>query len=114
MEKHQEIINILSQCVSACEFCATSCLNEPSVQELKNCIQLDRDCADICSLAIQLLSRDSDQTASIINICADVCAKCAEECERHDHDHCVRCAQACRKCQQSCKDYLNRVAKEVW
>ncbi len=112
MENHRElIIKALSQCVAACEFCATSCLNEPKVKDLSKCIRLDRDCADICSLAIKFLSRNSERATSIVELCVVLCAACAEECERHDHDHCIECAEACRHCEQSCRDYLNRQAK---
>lgn len=112
MENHRElIIKALSQCVAACEFCATSCLDEPSVKDLTKCIRLDRDCADICSLAIKFLSRNSERATSIVELCVVLCAACAEECERHGHDHCIECAEACRHCEQSCRDYLNRQTK---
>ncbi|MBD2729377.1 four-helix bundle copper-binding protein [Nostoc sp. FACHB-892] len=27
--------------------------------------------------------------------CAEACDRCASECEKHDNDHCKRCAQSC-------------------
>lgn len=108
MQKYRELINTLNNCVSACEFCANSCLDEDNVEEMTNCIRLDRDCADICSLAIKFLSRESKRAIHIIGTCADFCAECAEECEKHDHDHCIECAKACRQCEESCKAYLNQ------
>ncbi|ECX3894299.1 four-helix bundle copper-binding protein, partial [Salmonella enterica] len=27
---------------------------------------------------------------------------CAEECARHDHDHCQNCARACSQCADAC------------
>ncbi|HWS20075.1 MAG TPA: four-helix bundle copper-binding protein [Nitrososphaera sp.] len=33
----------------------------------------------------------------------DVCDACAQECQRHEVDHCKRCAQACRSCAEECR-----------
>ncbi|WP_158686517.1 four-helix bundle copper-binding protein, partial [Cronobacter sakazakii] len=30
----------------------------------------------------------------------------AEECGKHDHDHCQRCAEACKKCADACRKML--------
>ena len=108
MKSDRELINELSNCIEACERCAIACLKEDNVKEMVACIRTDRDCADICSLAIKFLGRDSKHTIQIIGICADICAECAEECEKHDHDHCVKCAKACRRCEESCRAYLNQ------
>jgi hypothetical protein len=35
-------------------------------------------------------------------VCADVCHDCAEECGRHDMQHCRDCAVACRRCMEEC------------
>lgn len=109
MNNYEEIIHSLSECVIACETCLASCLEEDNVKQMTECIKLDRDCADTCSLAVQFLSRNSGISKSIIGLCADICAQCAEECEKHDHDHCQKCAEACRKCEETCKTYLDNV-----
>ena len=70
---------------------------------LTRCIQLNRDCANICLTASQLMSRDSDY-GKHLNFCAMICDACAEECEKHKNmEHCKLCAQACRKCAQECR-----------
>ncbi|WP_234568332.1 four-helix bundle copper-binding protein [Rhodohalobacter sp. 614A] len=109
MNNYEEIISALSECITACETCFAACLEEDHVEEMTECIKLDRDCAEMCRLAVQFLSRDSDISQSIIGLCADICAKCAEECEKHDHDHCQKCAEACRNCEEICKIYLDNV-----
>lgn len=108
MKKHRELLNTLTNCIAECENCASSCLEEDNPKALAACIKLNKDCADICNLAIKFLSRDSKKTISAIGICADICAECAKECEKHDHDHCIDCAEACRQCEQSCRAYLNQ------
>jgi hypothetical protein len=32
-----------------------------------------------------------------------VCEACAEECARHDMEHCRACADACRRCADECR-----------
>ncbi|WP_394345089.1 four-helix bundle copper-binding protein [Antarcticibacterium arcticum] len=27
---------------------------------------------------------------------------CAEECAKHDHEHCKKCAQVCNECAEAC------------
>ncbi|WP_373711169.1 four-helix bundle copper-binding protein [Jeotgalibaca porci] len=31
---------------------------------------------------------------------------CADECEKHDHNHCQECAKACRACEEACNAYV--------
>lgn len=109
--ENREFINTLSNCAIACENCASSCLEEENVNMLARCIKLDHDCTEICNLAINYLVRSSENTNSIIELCANICAQCAEECEKHDHDHCTECAEACRNCEESCREFLNAKVK---
>ena len=39
----------------------------------------------------------------MLESCASVCDACADECERHDHDHCKLCAEMCRECARDCR-----------
>ncbi|MDX1640250.1 MAG: four-helix bundle copper-binding protein [Balneolaceae bacterium] len=109
MNPCEEIIHSLSDCVTACEKCLASCLEEENVEKMTHCIKLDRDCSDICSLGVQVLSRQSGVSESIISLCTDICANCADECEKHDHEHCKKCAETCRQCEELCKTYLDNM-----
>ncbi|MHB8898378.1 MAG: four-helix bundle copper-binding protein [Thermoguttaceae bacterium] len=31
------------------------------------------------------------------------CDACADECEKHDMEHCRKCAEACRRCAEECR-----------
>jgi hypothetical protein len=90
-------------CTIACENCATECLHEQDAKMMARCIELDRDCADICALAVRLMARGSEFAARICAVCAEVCDACAQECGKHDNEHCKRCAEACRKCAEECR-----------
>ncbi|MCW9706226.1 four-helix bundle copper-binding protein [Aliifodinibius sp. 1BSP15-2V2] len=104
-QEHQNLINKLSSCLAACEHCADACLSEDNIDAMVECIRIDRDCAEVCALAIKFVSRDSDYASAILDRCADLCSACAEECGKHDHDHCQECAKACRECADACRNY---------
>ncbi|RYZ27588.1 MAG: four-helix bundle copper-binding protein, partial [Chitinophagaceae bacterium] len=56
--KHEALIQTLLDCARACEMCAAACLDEDNVTPMAHCIELDRDCAEICYLGAKLLLRD--------------------------------------------------------
>lgn len=102
-EKHSNLINKLSNCLAACEHSADACLAEDG--DMTDCIRIERDCADVCALAIKFVSRDSNHASDILDLCADLCDACAEECAKHDHNHCQDCAKACHECAEACRNY---------
>ena len=70
---------------------------------MARCIELDRDCADICAMAAILMSRGSEYAKELCALCAKVCRDCGEECSKHQTDHCQECATACMKCAEECE-----------
>ncbi len=96
-------------CAQACIACADACLAEPMVDQLRQCIRLDLDCADLCDTTGALASRRTGANEAVLHatleVCALACARCAEECERHasKHEHCRICAQMCRSCEDACR-----------
>ena len=103
--RFQNAIEILNDCIQACNSCLTDCLLEQELSMLVDCIELDRDCADICSLTVQYLSRDSRFAPEIAKECAMICDACAKECEKHaaDMEHCRVCAEICHRCADECR-----------
>jgi hypothetical protein len=106
-------------CAQACRACAQACLGEKTLHELRNCIQMNLDCADVCfatgDLAIRRVLRkrcleiqeagfDERIMELMFETCSEVCFRCAEECMRHAeyHKHCRKCADVCRCCAQAC------------
>lgn len=69
------------------------------------CIRLDRDCAKICQLTASFIASRSPHADHIIRECEEICRLCAEECGRHEFDHCQQCAKACRECAEACRQY---------
>jgi hypothetical protein len=116
-----ECIDECYACAQACHSCADACLAEEMIDELRQCIRLNLDCADVCELTAKLAARrtgsDEDLIISILDVCAEACIRCAEECSRHAamHEHCRICADACYQCEAACRDALPDVQHpEYW
>lgn len=103
-----DCIEACIDCAQACTACADACLSEDNVAELKRCILLDLDCADLCEVTARLLIRVSPGSeqlrVSTLMACQLACQMCADECEKHQahHEHCRQCAEACRTCAEAC------------
>lgn len=102
-EQNQSLLQALSACVAACEQCAAACLQENEVKMMARCIQVDRDCADICALTARFVARGSEHTGHLLRGCTEICRACGDECARHPMDHCQACAEACRRCEAACQ-----------
>lgn len=102
-QQNQSLLDALNACVAACENCASACLQEDDVKMMAPCIALDRDCSDICALTARLVARGSAHAQHLLRECAEICRQCAEECEKHQHQHCQDCAAACRRCEEACR-----------
>lgn len=95
-----------NDCAVECEHCATACLNEDGVSMLARCIALNRDCADICRLAVVFMARGSEFSSTICGICATICRVCGDECAKHSQmEHCRRCADSCYRCAGQLEQY---------
>ena len=68
----QELVN----CALACESCTTNCLSEHDVTMMARCIQLTRDCADICFLGSTLIMRESEVSDQFLMVCEEICRLC--------------------------------------
>ena len=102
-KENQSLITVLNNCAAVCNHCITACLEEEDVKMLANCIKLDIDCAEICSLTAAFVVRGSAHASHLMAECADICNNCADECEKHSHmEHCKECADACRICAEAC------------
>jgi hypothetical protein len=96
-------------CSQTCVACADACLAEQAVAELRQCVRLNLDCADVCiamgNLASRCTGANERLLLQMLDSCACACQICAEECERHasHHEHCRICAEECRRCEEACR-----------
>ncbi|MBT0608102.1 four-helix bundle copper-binding protein [Aequorivita echinoideorum] len=103
--KKQNLIDALYNCIAACNTCASACLGEENVKMMADCIRTDIICAEICATTAKLVAMDSSFAKEMVALCQKACKECGDECAKHDHDHCKKCAEACRKCEDACKTY---------
>lgn len=103
-EEKKELIRVLGECVSTCNHCFSACLKEDDVKKMAECIRLDKECAEVCSFTILMLHR-SKFTKKCVEFCQMVCEACAEECGKHDAEHCKRCAEKCKECAEKCSKF---------
>jgi hypothetical protein len=105
------VIDACIDCAQTCIACTAACLGETDVlPELVPCIRLNQDCAEICTVTSNVLSRgvapNLDILTQVLATCILVCEYCIRECLRHAtrHDHCRICAEACRRCIVACRN----------
>lgn len=103
----QECIDACSKCTQACYECFYACLNEPDVNERKNCISMLIECAMMCQMSVSMMSMNGQYSKEHCSLCAKICDSCANECEMFEDTHCQECAQACQKCAEECKSMAN-------
>lgn len=87
-------VQTLLECMAVCESCADKCLEEGHIESSKSCTE----CAEICHLAINAACTHSKFEKKIMNLCSDVCKKCADVCSEMEADHCQECSAICNNC----------------
>ena len=103
--RNEKLLHALGKCINHCNNCADSCLDEENVKMMVQCIRLDRVCAEVCAATNQVLVTKYNDVQGLLDFCIKVCNECADECEKHDHQHCKECAKACRECEKACEAY---------
>jgi hypothetical protein len=88
----------MQECMSICAACAKKCIEEGHLEVADIC----DECGDICALAIKSKSRRSESKSLIMNLCAQICKRCQQVCERTDTPHCLECAEVCKRCAECC------------
>lgn len=97
-------------CSAMCTSCADACVAEEMVEHMRQCIRTCLDCADICEATYKVATRRTGGNeivlCEMLQLCVTACDICAEECARHDHEHCRLCAEMCRECARDCRAAL--------
>jgi hypothetical protein len=111
-----ECIEACFGCAQSCTACADACLAEDMVAELRQCIRLNLDCADICGTTGRLLSRQTQTNRDLLMVqveaCLQACRRCGDECQKHAemHEHCRVCMKACKRCEAACNALIGAMA----
>lgn len=93
------------QSATVCEWCSEQCIDEGA--QMAECVRLCRDVADLATLNIQLLARDSVFGPEAAEIFASAAEACAQECSRHSHKHCQECAEVLTRAARSTRKMLS-------
>ena len=95
-------------CAAICTSCADACAAEK--MDMPQCIRTCMDCADVCDAAFKVATRRSGSNElllqEMLQLCVTACDICAEECRRHDHEHCRLCAEMCEETARDCRAAL--------
>ncbi len=102
MKKYNRLIKLLNECAAACEHCVASCLNEEHAGHLTTCIKTGIVCASVCRTTALSLEHGFSDQASLL-LCEEICRACADECNKHEHEHCKACAEICNNCAEQCR-----------
>lgn len=111
-----DAIGALTSCADSCIACADACLAEEQVSNLRHCIRLNLDCADVCRATAAMLLRQTEPDVAVlraaVEACERACRACGDECEQHAdvHEHCRVCAEACRRCAEACQQALQALS----
>jgi hypothetical protein len=103
----------MEQCIDNCTNCHRICLEtaarhfagESSPRLVEQQVRLLLDCSDICRLGADFMIRGSTMHQHTCRACAEICARCADECDRMGEDpYMAACAEICRRCAESCRE----------
>lgn len=102
---HADTVEALLEAARTARQCADACLHE-SATDMRRCITLDLDVADLTSATSNLVIRLADPTSvrAALAACREVLRACAEECRSHGSHlrHCAICAEVCERAEEQC------------
>lgn len=103
-------MNQKKQCIQDCLDChrvcqeTALCLHAEGSQAAADHVRLLLDCAAICQASADFMESDSVLQGRFCAACAEICQRCAQECDRFKDDVQLKaCANACRRCGESCR-----------
>ncbi len=117
-EAVQGCLQACIECAWACIACAETCRNATDPRMLVHRIWLNLDCSEVCAWTATMLCRPWQTDAELVRrqaqLCARICAACADESERHANlDEDTRVAvEACRRCEAACHTLASVAAGE--
>lgn len=102
----EKCADICLECYRICNETLSHCLEKGGTHVESRHLALLLDCATICQTSADFLTRGSEQHMKTCNVCADICAECAEDCRRLGDKEMNRCADVCEQCARSCRDMV--------
>lgn len=98
----RECIEVCTHCHQVCEqMIFQHCLKVGGKHAEAAHLTLMADCAQICALSADFMTRGSPRHALTCRLCAEICTACAEDCQRIGDM--AECVEACRHCAETCR-----------
>jgi len=104
-------IEICLDCHKACLETIPYCLQQGGMHAEANHIRLMMDCAEMCQISANFMLRGSDLHEFTCAACAEICGRCAADCDRMSDDlRMAACAEECRRCADSCRKMAHQMS----
>jgi hypothetical protein len=97
----EQILNLM-KCMAICKACWRKCIEEDNKETAVLCAE----CAEVCDLALRLKCANSQFSNDMLKLCAEVCKRCGEACQRIEAQHCKECGDICNRCSATCSSQL--------
>ena len=102
----------IAQCLEGFRFCSElipHCLSMGGDHAETHHIALLSACALACETSAKMMMLESEFHLRTCEICAEICRKCADDCEdiANGDRMMLQCAKVCRSCAKSCERMLN-------
>lgn len=104
-QEMEQCIRNCTTCHEACLRTVAHCLGLGGKHAEASHIALLLSCADICITSARTMLLGSDVHKLTCAACAEICERCAADCERVDPNDAQMkaCAETCRRCAESCR-----------
>ncbi|MGE3774279.1 MAG: Csp1 family four helix bundle copper storage protein [Gammaproteobacteria bacterium] len=95
----RDLVAAASHCVTEADVCDQHCLAmfRDGDKSLVDCAARVRELAALCTAAGKLAVQESPRLDALLDVCAESCKACEDECRKHEakHEVCKTCADAC-------------------
>lgn len=100
----ESCIKLCHECHALCNKTIAECLKLGGSHAAPDHIQLFIDCAQMCMVTADYLTRQSVIHDRVCKVCSDACRLCAESCDKvaGGNQLLKQCADMCRRCSDSC------------
>ncbi|REG88318.1 hypothetical protein C8N25_11096 [Algoriphagus antarcticus] len=80
--------------------------SQKNLTGLEKCIVFCKPCMDPFADCLEACESAQLDRGKMTHACADDCAECAAECEKHSTENCQNCAASCNKCIEELKHVM--------
>jgi hypothetical protein len=115
-EMSRELEQCITDCLDCYKICAQTmsyCIQKGGKHAEINHITLLKDCTELCRTSTDLMLRNSNWSGRLCALCADICMKCATDCDSFDDEQMKKCADVCRRCADSCRKMAETATQRV-